>query len=115
MENRRLSGPKSGKEIRHIVFDLGDSDIRYEAGDAIGVIPVNSAELVDLWLKRLGVAYDTILSDNNAPLGDRLLNWLFFGKQHREHDFIYEEDISEMSSSGLLTRLDLAFSRDQSE
>ena len=26
MENRRLFGPKSGKEIRHIVFDLGTVD-----------------------------------------------------------------------------------------
>ena len=42
-------------------------------------------------------------------------NWLFFGDQHRADDFIYEEEISAMSADGLLTRLDLAFSRDQSE
>ncbi|MEM9604342.1 MAG: sulfite reductase subunit alpha [Pseudomonadota bacterium] len=42
-------------------------------------------------------------------------NWLFFGDQHRECDFIYEDEIGEFCSNGTLTRLDLAFSRDQQE
>jgi sulfite reductase (NADPH) flavoprotein alpha-component len=42
-------------------------------------------------------------------------NWLFFGDQHRASDYIYEDEIGAMSDSGLLTRLDLAFSRDQAE
>jgi sulfite reductase (NADPH) flavoprotein alpha-component len=40
-------------------------------------------------------------------------NWLFFGDRNKKHDFIYKEEIEEMQSSGLLTKLDLAFSRDQ--
>ena len=43
------------------------------------------------------------------------MNWLFFGDQHRDTDFLYENELSEMSKSGLLDRLDLAFSRDQQE
>ena len=43
------------------------------------------------------------------------MNWLFFGDQHRESDFLYENELSQMSSNGILSRLDLAFSRDQSE
>lgn len=42
-------------------------------------------------------------------------NWLFFGDQHREHDFVYAEEISAWRDAGLLTRLDVAFSRDQAE
>jgi sulfite reductase (NADPH) flavoprotein alpha-component len=42
-------------------------------------------------------------------------NWLFFGDQHRKCDFIYEDEISTFSETGLLTRLDLAFSRDQAD
>ena len=42
-------------------------------------------------------------------------NWLFFGDQHREHDFAYAEEITAWQHSGLLNRLDLAFSRDQAE
>ncbi|MDG4663730.1 sulfite reductase subunit alpha [Mycobacterium sp. 236(2023)] len=42
-------------------------------------------------------------------------NWLFFGDQHREHDFAYADELLGWQESGLLTRLDLAFSRDQAE
>ena len=42
-------------------------------------------------------------------------NWLFFGDQHRASDFIYEDEIGALSESGVLNRLDLAFSRDQAE
>ncbi len=39
-------------------------------------------------------------------------NWLFFGDQHEAFDFLYEEDLKGYLDSGLLTRLDTAFSRD---
>ena len=39
-------------------------------------------------------------------------NWLFFGDQKRAHDYLYEEQLTAWQQSGLLTRLDLAFSRD---
>ncbi|WOF23703.1 flavodoxin domain-containing protein [Microbacterium betulae] len=42
-------------------------------------------------------------------------NWLFFGDQHRATDFVYEEELQELADRGVLTRLDLAFSRDQAE
>jgi len=42
-------------------------------------------------------------------------NWLFFGDRNAATDFIYREEIEAMQASGLLTRLDLAFSRDQAE
>jgi sulfite reductase (NADPH) flavoprotein alpha-component len=42
-------------------------------------------------------------------------NWLFFGDQHRAHDYIYSDELTGWASSGLLNRLDLAFSRDQAE
>lgn len=42
-------------------------------------------------------------------------NWLFFGDRNSATDYIYEDEIGAMQASGLLTRLDLAFSRDQEE
>lgn len=42
-------------------------------------------------------------------------NWLFFGDQHRATDFIYEEELVGFADAGVLTKLDLAFSRDQAE
>ncbi len=42
-------------------------------------------------------------------------NWLFFGDQKKASDFLYGDQFLEMQRSGLLTRLDTAFSRDQAE
>ncbi len=72
LDNRILSGAKSAKEIRHIAFDLGDSGMTYEAGDALGVMPVNAPDLVEAWLTRLGVSHDTEIDGHDAPLGDLL-------------------------------------------
>ncbi|WP_445721464.1 diflavin oxidoreductase [Flavobacterium sp.] len=40
-------------------------------------------------------------------------NWLFFGEQHFVLDFYYQTEIQEWITTGVLTRLDTAFSRDQ--
>ena len=40
-------------------------------------------------------------------------NWLFFGDQHRSSDFIYADEFGQFVTDGVLTHLDLAFSRDQ--
>lgn len=40
-------------------------------------------------------------------------NWLFFGDQRSEFDFLYEDELSGLVDRGVLTRLDTAFSRDQ--
>jgi len=40
-------------------------------------------------------------------------NWLIFGEQHRATDFLYGEEFLTHQKSGVLHRLDLAFSRDQ--
>ncbi|KVN09671.1 reductase [Burkholderia stagnalis] len=42
-------------------------------------------------------------------------NWLFFGEQHAQTDFYYRDELTGMRDSGFLTRLDLAFSRDQAD
>lgn len=42
-------------------------------------------------------------------------NWLFFGDQHFLSDFLYQVEWLAWRQSGLLTRLDVAFSRDQAE
>ncbi|WP_256967150.1 diflavin oxidoreductase [Streptomyces caniscabiei] len=57
-ENRLLSSPHSAKEIRHYEFDLGDSGITYEAGDALAVVPLNDEALVGALLEHLGEGGD---------------------------------------------------------
>jgi sulfite reductase (NADPH) flavoprotein alpha-component len=42
-------------------------------------------------------------------------NWLFFGNQHFTDDFLYQTEWQNHLKSGLLTKMDVAFSRDQAE
>lgn len=70
--NKRLSGESSAKDIRHFEFDLTDSGLKYEAGDALGVIPVNDAELVSLLLSELKADYETPVPGFDRNLGDLL-------------------------------------------
>ncbi|WP_310555929.1 flavodoxin domain-containing protein [Flavobacterium sp.] len=42
-------------------------------------------------------------------------NWLFFGEQHFVLDFYYQTEIQEWISTGVLSKLDTAFSRDQKQ
>jgi len=42
-------------------------------------------------------------------------NWLVFGHRNYTHDFLYQLDWQDWLKTGLLTRLDVSFSRDQPE
>lgn len=60
-----------------------------------------------------GIApFRAFLHDRRAD-GHTGRNWLFFGEQHAATDFYYRDELLRMHDDGFLTRLDLAFSRDQ--
>lgn len=46
---------------------------------------------------------------------DYTQNWLIFGERQRAHDYFYQTSIEAWQTTGMLERLDLAFSRDQAE
>lgn len=60
-----------------------------------------------------GIAPFMAFLEHRRALGHRGGNWLFFGEQRRATDFYYREELAELHRHGTLTRLDLAFSRDQ--
>jgi sulfite reductase (NADPH) flavoprotein alpha-component len=60
-----------------------------------------------------GVAPFRAFLQERAATGARGRNWLFFGDQRQECDFLYRRELEEYSQGGLLTHLDTAFSRDQ--
>ena len=62
-----------------------------------------------------GVAPFRAFVEHRAALGAKGKNWLFFGDQHYTYDFLYQLEWQDHLKSGALTRLDLAFSRDQPE
>ncbi len=60
-----------------------------------------------------GIAPFRAFLEERRATGATGSNWLLFGDQQRACDFLYEEELTAWSQDGLLTRLDLAFSRDQ--
>ena len=66
--NTLMSGRGSKKEIRHYELSLGDSNLTYEVGDSLGVMPINDPDLVDLILTRLGLDPDQIIDNQGQNL-----------------------------------------------
>jgi sulfite reductase (NADPH) flavoprotein alpha-component len=60
-----------------------------------------------------GVAPFRAFLQERQARGARGRNWLFFGDQRRDYDFLYGEELNRFRGDGLLNELDLAFSRDQ--
>ena len=50
--------------------------------------------------------------DNAGATGQ---NWLFFGNPHFTQDFLYQVELQDYLKRGVLSKLDVAFSRDQTE
>ncbi|HSI46487.1 MAG TPA: bifunctional nitrate reductase/sulfite reductase flavoprotein subunit alpha [Methylophilus sp.] len=75
--NQRLNADGAEKEIRQFGFDLTDSGFKYEAGDALGVWPTNSPELVGEILRALKLSASTMVKvkeHGELALGDALLH-----------------------------------------
>jgi sulfite reductase (NADPH) flavoprotein alpha-component len=62
-----------------------------------------------------GIAPFRAFLEERRAVGAKGRNWLFFGDQKSSTDFLYRDEIESFRHDGLLTRLDLAWSRDQSE
>lgn len=63
---RRLNAPGSAKEVNHVEFSLGGSDLAYEAGDALGVCPQNCPQLVAAVLAALGAEGEAAVAAPNG-------------------------------------------------
>ena len=51
--SQTLTKPDSDKDVRLVTFDLGGTNLRYRAGDSLGVYPENCPDLVQAILDRL--------------------------------------------------------------
>jgi sulfite reductase (NADPH) flavoprotein alpha-component len=61
-----------------------------------------------------GIAPFRAFLEERQATGARGRNWLFFGNPRRASDFLFEDELAAHHRDGLLSRLDTAFSRDQS-
>lgn len=62
-----------------------------------------------------GVAPFRAFMQHREALGVKGKSWLFFGDQHFTTDFLYQTEWQQYLKEGVLSRLDVAFSRDQQE
>jgi sulfite reductase (NADPH) flavoprotein alpha-component len=60
-----------------------------------------------------GIAPFRAFLEHREALGQKGENWLVFGDQRAASDYLYKEQFEAMHASGLLTKLQTAFSRDQ--
>ena len=60
-----------------------------------------------------GVAPFRAFLQERRATGARGKSWLFFGSQREKCDYFYKDDFDQLMADGYLTRIDCAFSRDQ--
>ncbi|WP_379134842.1 sulfite reductase subunit alpha [Paenibacillus sp. sgz500958] len=76
LTNRLLSKENSEKETRHYVFNLKDTSLKFEAGDALGVWPTNCPELINEILAAINLKPSvpvTVSGHGELPLAEALL------------------------------------------
>ncbi|MCA1923683.1 flavodoxin domain-containing protein, partial [Buttiauxella noackiae] len=76
--NQKITGRDSEKDVRHFEIDLGDSGLRYQPGDALGVWYQNDPALVKelvelLWLK----GDESVTVDGKTLPLSEALEWYF--------------------------------------
>lgn len=68
IESRTLNKPGSAKDVRHVAIDLAGSGLKYEVGDALGILPVNCPELVNELVQTIGASGGELVSSINGSL-----------------------------------------------
>jgi sulfite reductase (NADPH) flavoprotein alpha-component len=108
-----------GRE-RHGVASTYLSD-RVEPGETVPVyvqrnknfkLPADDATPIIMIGPGTGVAPFRAFVEEREHRGADGRNWLFFGEQHFRTDFLYQTDWQRWLRDGILTRMDVAFSRD---
>lgn len=87
------------------VFVVPNPNFRLPADPATPVIMIGPGT---------GIAPFRAFLQQRAVAGASGDNWLFFGNPLRGSDFLYQQELEAWLANGVLARLDLAFSRDQS-
>nr|WP_129954577.1 NADPH-dependent assimilatory sulfite reductase flavoprotein subunit [Rahnella sp. RFA10(1/100)] len=72
--NQKITGRDSDKDVRHLEIDLGDSGLRYQPGDALGIWFENDPQLVQEIVELLWLKGDEIVevNDKKLPLSQAL-------------------------------------------
>jgi sulfite reductase (NADPH) flavoprotein alpha-component len=97
---------------------------RVEAGDTLPIyiqqnpnfkLPADPETPIIMVGPGTGVAPFRAFLEEREELGADGKSWLFYGDRHFVTDFLYQTDWQRMLKDGVLTKLDVAFSRDTEE
>ncbi len=97
------------------LVDVGGSVSVYAQANRNFRLPTSSETPIIMVGPGTGVAPFRAFTQARAAAGATGKSWLFFGDQHYTHDFLYQLEWQEHLANGSLSRLDVAFSRDQPE
>eukprot|EP01025_Chloroclados_australasicus_P048670 TRINITY_DN5522_c0_g1_i10.p1 TRINITY_DN5522_c0_g1~~TRINITY_DN5522_c0_g1_i10.p1 ORF type:complete len:758 (-),score=89.14 TRINITY_DN5522_c0_g1_i10:394-2667(-) len=65
--SKLMTDPKSDRRVQHLAIDVTGSDLKYVAGDSIGVMPENDPAMVDSLVKRLNLKGSQVFSVQPSP------------------------------------------------
>ncbi|HZX30497.1 MAG TPA: assimilatory sulfite reductase (NADPH) flavoprotein subunit [Rhodocyclaceae bacterium] len=95
-----------GSDGKVPVYVSSNKNFRLPADDSVPLIMVGAGT---------GVAPFRAFLQERQARGAKGRNWLFFGDRRFRTDFLYQVEWQRFLKDGLLTRMDVAFSRDQAE
>ncbi|MGE5493309.1 MAG: assimilatory sulfite reductase (NADPH) flavoprotein subunit [Actinomycetota bacterium] len=95
-----------GSDGKVPVYLSSNGNFRLPADDSTSIIMVGAGT---------GVAPFRAFLQEREARGATGRNWLFFGERRFRTDFLYQVEWQRFLKDGLLTRMDVAFSRDQAE
>src|SRR5438309_4879662 len=74
LENIPIVGRHSTKETRHVELDLSGSNLTYQPGDSLGIMPANDAHVVEELLEATGLAgeVEVTVRDSSISLASAL-------------------------------------------
>ncbi|WP_203247767.1 assimilatory sulfite reductase (NADPH) flavoprotein subunit [Sporosarcina beigongshangi] len=102
----------------------GEFALRAQAGDRLPVyvqsnqnfrLPANPDTPIIMIGPGTGIAPFRAFLEEREEIGAEGKTWLFFGDQHYVTDFLYQTEWQRWAKDGVLTQVDVAFSRDTDE
>jgi sulfite reductase (NADPH) flavoprotein alpha-component len=111
-------GRKRGGICSTFLADRVDPGVKprvYVHGNNAFRLPTDGSRDVIMVGPGTGIAPFRAFLEDRKVTGAKGRNWLFFGNPHRATDFLYREELEGFQADGTLSRLDLAWSRDQKE
>ncbi len=106
--------PRKGVASTHFAERLGEGDTIpvYVDSNKNFKLPADGQAPVIMIGPGTGVAPFRAFVEERETVGAGGKNWLFFGEQHFTTDFLYQIEWQRWLRDGVLTRMDVAFSRD---